>query len=129
MRRLIIGLVMLLVVVAAVSVASPVEKVEAANGCGPSALSLYVIIPDNIYYFHVFRWQWETFNFTGACNNHDDCYDSSGIDRATCDTRFYNDMLAVCNRGWTSGSRTWCRGWAWTYYQSVRTFGSFAYTP
>ncbi|MDX2162692.1 MAG: phospholipase A2 [bacterium] len=128
MRKLILGLVTLLVVIAAVSFASPAQPAEAANGCGPSALSLYVIIPDNIYYFHVTRWQTERFNFTGACNNHDNCYDSSGISRATCDQRFYNDMLAVCNRGWTSTSRAWCRGWAWTYYQSVRTFGGPAYT-
>jgi len=130
MRRMMLALVAVLAIIAAVSVGSPVKEVEAApNGCGPEALALYYVIPDKIYYFHVLRWRTETFDFTSACNTHDICYSGSGIDRATCDTNFYNGMLAVCNRGWTGTSRTWCRGWAWTYYQAVRTFGGAAYTP
>lgn len=125
-KLLLLSVIVLALMVAAALTPAPVQ---AANGCGPSLLSLYVVIPDRISYFHITRWQWETFDFTQACNNHDNCYASSGIDRATCDSIFYSQMLAVCNRGWTWASRNWCSAAAWTYYQAVRTFGEFAYQP
>jgi len=107
----------------------PAPQVEAAtNGCGPEALYLYTLIPNNIYY-----WSFWTgtvrFNFTNACNAHDICYTGSGISRSTCDTRFLNDMRAVCNTGPSWDSRAWCRSTAYTYYGAVRTFGGIAYQP
>lgn len=130
MKKALILLAAVVLIVAALALVTPQPaEAQATNGCGPGALSLYVLIPDKIYYFHVWQWRTETFNFTPACNSHDLCYSSSGISRSTCDTNFYNAMLAVCNRGWTSTSRAWCRGWAWTYYQAVRNFGGPAYTP
>ncbi len=131
-RRTIFSFVLVASVLAGVLFAplstQPARAEAAPNGCGPSALYLYTLIPNTISYWHFWR-GWETFNFTNACNAHDICYDGSGVPRSTCDSRFLNDMLSVCSRGWTWGSRTWCNTAAYTYYSSVVTFGWIAYTP
>jgi len=35
-------------------------------------------------------------NIIGACNNHDVCYGTLGISKATCDTNFHSDMITTC---------------------------------
>lgn len=128
-RRFVFSLIILALMATTYITSVPAPKAEAApNGCGPEALYLYTLIPDTIYY-----WSFWTgtvrFSFKAACDRHDVCYSGSGISRSTCDTRFLNDMLAVCDRGPSWDSRTWCRSMAYTYYGAVRTFGGIAYTP
>jgi len=34
------------------------------------------------------------------CNNHDICYQTCGADKAVCDQKMYEDMVAVCNKAY-----------------------------
>ncbi len=126
-RALALFLAVLIVAGGAFFFAPGVDEAEAApNGCGPSVLQLYTLIPNQITYWH-FWYGTEVFDFTQACNTHDQCYSSSGISRSTCDRNFLNDMLSVCSQGWTWNSRTYCSAAAYTYYGSVASFGWIAY--
>lgn len=69
---------------------------------------------------------------TGACDNHDRCYQTcggtGGGGRAGCDQGMLNDMLATCN---SSSEGTWrkmqCRKWARIYYAGLRVGGGSAW--
>ncbi|MCS6871810.1 MAG: phospholipase A2 [Anaerolineae bacterium] len=91
-------------------ITNAVQPAAAQNGCGPERFG--GLVPD--------LW------FTPACNRHDICYGTCGSNRAACDSRFYEDMRAICaTRSWWT--RTSCYAAAWTYYQAVRNFGQGAY--
>lgn len=112
-RSLILALIVLvlaLITFAPAPVVTTVAPVAAQNGCGPEGFG--GLVPD--------LW------FTPACNKHDICYGTPGANRATCDSRFYSDMKAICaQRAWYS--RPACYASAWTYYQAVRAFGQSAF--
>ncbi|WP_445174112.1 hypothetical protein [Microcoleus sp.] len=44
------------------------------------------------------RDSWGPVNFTGACDNHDRCYYTSGSKWNTCNERFYSDLRTACER-------------------------------
>ncbi len=75
------------------------------------------IVPDKII---------DTFDATGACTNHDQCYCTCGKSKKACDKQFLMDMLAWCHahKDQHQGSQdTICRGLAHIYYAAVRLLG------
>jgi RHS repeat-associated protein len=78
------------------------------SGCGDSSTDW--IIPDTI--------------FSGACKNHDRCYETCGMTKAACDLRFLMDMLNSCARNaWFQN----CQVLAAAYYAGVLAGGRDAY--
>jgi hypothetical protein len=66
--------------------------------------------------------------FGTPCAHHDTCYfGRSGLDRAGCDWRFFNEMVAACinHYAWWDPRRAWCVDLASGYYAAVRVFGRF----
>jgi len=85
------------------------------NGCGPSGLLAFLVpeCPLGVACF------------TEACNGHDTCYVTCGSDRDACDTRFYDDMRAICSarhpdQDPASGL---CATLAYIYWQAVVRYG------
>lgn len=101
-----------LVVIAPVT---SIPTVSAANGCGAEGGVSAALVPNSIS---------GVFNFTNACNNHDNCYASYGNGQQFCDTNFRNDMYAECS-GRTL--RSVCESMADLYAWAVETFGADAY--
>ena len=70
-------------------------------------------------------------NFTGACNNHDLCYDTCGMTKEYCDDTFLIDMISVCENTYPSDSektqRDACLAAANLYFEGVDTAGDDAY--
>ena len=63
-------------------------------------------------------------DFRSACYRHDVCYQTSGMPRAYCDRRLYNEMSAACSRSaWPQG----CRFVGGFMYGATRVFGSSGY--
>jgi RHS repeat-associated protein len=77
-------------------------------------------------------------SFLGACNTHDKCYSNCSKSRKDCDTDFYNNMVAACekcaNARNANGTRVYssrlgrrvlakCKSWADKYYAGVRLGG------
>ena len=57
------------------------------------------------------------FNFSGPCQNHDDCYGTCGKEKTECDSNFLSDMMRVCARERDS-YETWCFSeYSHTYYR------------
>ena len=92
------------------------------------------------------------FDFTQACQNHDDCYGTCGREKGDCDEDFLKDMNAVCESvpakitTWcyrsrrhaalsglshryrcTKYPRSNCRRWASIYHLAVDYLGSLAF--
>jgi RHS repeat-associated protein len=66
------------------------------------------------------------FDFTGACQDHDDCYGDCQRSKSSCDDAFYEDMRAECRRT----SWIWkmdCYSSAKTYYEAVKRRGQGPY--
>ena len=61
------------------------------NGCGSRSLLIIKddIVPD--------KWP-AGVNFNEACNVHDTCYFTPGVDKNTCDNNFHEALLAECRR-------------------------------
>lgn len=69
--------------------------------------------------------KYKHFDFSDACQRHDDCYAMRSISRYRCDRHFYNDMKKQCktlDHGYLR-----CRIAARTYYTGVRAFGAPMY--
>ena len=67
-----------------------------------------------------------SFNFTAACQWHDDCYGTCGNTKEFCDIGFYNRMMNSCrNVSWIY--RFSCRSNARTYYYAVKWAAGGAY--
>ncbi len=66
------------------------------------------------------------FNFTSACNAHDDCYGTWLSNKPTCDSHFLAAMRANC-KGYSGARNTACNGLANTYYQAVHNLGQHAW--
>ena len=69
--------------------------------------------------------------FYNACKRHDDCYDTYGRSRSSCDKKFYKDMKKQCQKVydafWDLPQRKACEGAAYGYYQAVVKNGRPAY--
>lgn len=80
------------------------------------------------------RWvrdRWGRADFTGACRNHDRCYETCGRSKDDCDHAFHGDLRAACRRGYRSYLqrpllRT-CLELANTYHSAVHRMGGNAY--
>lgn len=66
--------------------------------------------------------------FTPACNSHDVCYGCQK-GKSTCDTRFKNNMITLCGKKYTSGSKNYkhCKTDASLFYDAVVLFGKDPY--
>ena len=64
------------------------------------------------------------FNFTGACNTHDECYADCNKTRAQCDEEFLANMQTICQSySWTE----LCNEFALLYAGTVAIVGGVAY--
>jgi RHS repeat-associated protein len=63
--------------------------------------------------------------FSGACEDHDKCYGTCGMQKHVCDANFYADMAAIC-RGIYAGDAN-CLFYAHLYFRAVHLYGSSAY--
>ncbi len=90
----------------------------AASECGP--IEVGVLVPDCPVLGAC---------FTSACMGHNLCYGTCGIDRKTCDEQFFQDLIAVCNDGFsiTDPGYTNCRYFALTYWAAVAQLGDEAF--
>ncbi len=69
------------------------------------------------------------FNFTDACQAHDNCYNTCGVSKLACDIYFYNNMLQECRKlKWNPISQLSCLETAAIYYGAVSSpLGWYAY--
>lgn len=122
MRHFLKFVAILVVIISAVLPASAAYT-PTANGCGPEG---GISVPN--YYYLIGWFRIDKFPFVNACNAHDICYGTLGSSRASCDSRFYSNLLAICSaNASTSANRVICNGLAWTYYEAVHLFGQSAF--
>jgi hypothetical protein len=100
---------------------------RAANGCGPAGFGL--LVPDRPL----------GFDFTTACEHHDDCYTAPWRERASsreeakreCDSTFLSDLEDACLDGAAAGRTRHlelCLELALDYHGAVRSWlGDLAY--
>jgi RHS repeat-associated protein len=74
------------------------------------------VVPDNFG---------SAFDFTEACNKHDNCYDACGKSKGLCDYEFFFNMAKSCSK---SGSKLDCLGIAFAYFVAVDLLGGGAYS-
>jgi hypothetical protein len=71
------------------------------------------------------------FDFRNSCRRHDFGYRNYKAvgqfpaNKSRIDGAFYNDMKSVC-AAYSGARRTECDGFAWTYYQAVKEFGTLS---
>lgn len=75
---------------------------------------------------------WFDANFSNACKSHDQCYDTCGKSKSSCDSQFERNMEAACRDAYPGGGvdyirRNTCIGIANTYAVGVEQFGGDAY--
>jgi hypothetical protein len=93
------------------------------NGCGPEEGILHRILPQ--YYGAA--------PLVNACNAHDICYGSCGsaYDKATCDNKFFKNLLSVCATAYPGQSnvnrRNGCYNLSNIYFNAVKDGGQGAY--
>jgi hypothetical protein len=108
-----------------VLIAAPAPA-RASNGCGPAGFGF--LVPDRPF----------GFDFTVACERHDDCYTAPWRDRAAsrdgakldCDTGFLADLDDACLQAAVGGARHLglCLQLALDYHRAVRSWlGELAY--
>ncbi|HEV7806215.1 MAG TPA: hypothetical protein VGO80_10370 [Solirubrobacteraceae bacterium] len=95
----------------AAALSSAPAAAHGANGCGPGD-GIGAFIPNAPL----------GNDFLGACNNHDNCYDS-GSSRSACDDRFAIDLQAVCE----AQPRFGCDFFAGLYAKMVQLAGQSAW--
>jgi hypothetical protein len=92
---------------------TPAASAEPVNACGVPGFD----VPDS----------GDVFDFTAACQAHDDCYAAGGgiLARARCDSNFLRDMNSWCTSHWapTDSRLARCKSVAAVYYSAVRSFG------
>jgi hypothetical protein len=94
---------------------NPSAPLQADVGsCGPGRFG-DSLVPDSGSFF----------NFTGPCSRHDSCYHTRSVSRYTCDTRFRDEMDAVCRNSYAGSTR--CYVLSDVYYGAVRAFGWLRY--
>ena len=65
--------------------------------------------------------------FQGACNEHDYCYATLGVDRKQCDQDFRTNMNAICEVLDNKSAVKTCKDVATLWYDGVRLGGKEAY--
>jgi RHS repeat-associated protein len=97
---------------------SPVSWTDATGlACGPGWLG-DIVVPDKP----------GGFDFTQACQNHDDCYSTCGKSKRECDNQFQRDMLAVCDLyRYFPQDYEKCSHYAMLYYLAVHDLGNHSY--
>ena len=77
------------------------------------------------------RDSWGNADFTGACRQHDACYDTCGQAKDDCDNRFRSAMHDACEEAYSSRwhivQRSACKEIANTYHSAVHRMGGDAY--
>ncbi|NQZ12697.1 MAG: hypothetical protein HRT35_36560, partial [Algicola sp.] len=69
------------------------------------------------------------FDFTGACNAHDVCYNNVSTSQASCDDAFLANMDQACNDVYGSGFKhKLCEFAAEAYHKTVKKIGSEFYS-
>jgi len=75
--------------------------------------------------------RWGRADFTGACRNHDQCYDTCGRSKDDCDSAFHGDLRSACRDAYSSWLqrplRRTCLELANTYHSAVHRMGGDAY--
>ncbi len=91
---------------------------EADNACGQ--VTIAALIPDCPV---------EGLCFTSACEGHNDCYATCGVDLRTCDQNFFNDMISLCAQSLSIDDPNFlvCRYTALSYWLVVQQLGVEAY--
>ncbi len=73
----------------------------------------------------------KTVSVNKACREHDDCYDTGGVDQHYCDHQFLVNMKLECDKVYTSfleiHIRKACHFAAKGYYEAVQKYGSEAF--
>lgn len=91
-----------------------------ANGCGPEGGTIK--IPQG----------YGSADYTGACNQHDYCYEDCAAPKSLCDEDFRDDMYDSCAATYPGALyallRFGCYERAYAYYQAVAQFGDDAWT-
>lgn len=78
-------------------------------------------------------WLWcgEASSFLGACNTHDECYQTcggtGGWGKYNCDCAFGADMIFVCNNVTGESCIYWCNFWKDVYVVTVDLVGDWAW--
>ncbi|MFI5391501.1 MAG: phospholipase A2 [Bacteriovoracales bacterium] len=69
------------------------------------------------------------FDFTPSCTNHDKCYETCGLPKSYCDSKFRDNMKNWCKNRFSSldPRRPICRTAAQSYWQAVKDHGERAY--
>lgn len=96
------------------------NAVEPSGHCGTSWHESFV------------RDRWGNADFSDACKAHDECYDTCGKSKASCDRQFERDMESECRSTYSGGGfdyikRNACIGVANTYAVAVEQMGGDAY--
>ena len=78
------------------------------------------------------RDRWGDADFSDACKNHDECYETCGASKSSCDSQFERDMEAACRDAYPGGGldyvrRDSCIGIANAYAVAVERMGGDAY--
>ena len=78
------------------------------------------------------RDRWGDADFSGSCKKHDQCYETCGSSRSSCDSQFERDMETACRDAYPGGGidyarRSSCIGVANTYSVAVERMGGDAY--
>ena len=89
-----------------------------ANGCGGEGIPAVVVR---------FLNNFGEANFKPACAAHDVCYGTCRSDKADCDTRFHEDLKAICKATYSGHDRDRCLSRSDDYYTAVDTIGKRFY--
>ena len=80
------------------------------------------------------RWvrdSWGNADFTGACRNHDRCYETCRSSKDDCDAEFKSEMREACRRSysspWHAVQREACLQTANGYHSAVHRMGGDSY--
>lgn len=78
------------------------------------------------------RDRWGDADFSDACRKHDNCYETCGSSKSSCDAKFERDMESACHDAYPGGGidfirRNSCIGVANTYAVAVERMGGDAY--
>ena len=94
------------------------DQIELEDVCGPGDFG--VLISDCPV---------EGVCFSTACEAHNFCYGTCGVDKFDCDEAFFHDMVALCSSQipLTDNRFTYCRYVALTYYLAVSQNGQRAF--
>jgi hypothetical protein len=97
----------------------PVSFIDPAGlACGAGFFGLDdLIVPDCWF---------GKYDFTNACQTHDQCYATPGASKEACDDQFYRDMRKECDQ-LTGIWKSNCWSISGSYHEAVRNLGNGFY--